>query len=59
MNISLVNGFSQVRLGDNAIKERRHKYAPTEIHQTTFTRLNPEVAFYASLFQTTAMLTSG
>jgi hypothetical protein len=45
MNISLVNGFSQVRLGDNAIKEKQHKYAPKEIASNYFYTLEPGSSF--------------
>jgi hypothetical protein len=41
MSLSLVNGFSQARLGDNAIKERRHKYAPKEISSNYFYSFEP------------------
>ena len=45
MDISLTNGFSQVRLGDNAIKEKRHKYAPKEISSNYFYTLEPGSSF--------------
>ncbi len=45
MNISLVNGLSQVKLGDNAFKERRHKYAPKEISSNYFFTVEPGSSF--------------
>lgn len=41
ININLVNGFSQARLGDNAIKEKRLKNAPKEIASNFFYSLEP------------------
>ncbi|MFI5188216.1 MAG: hypothetical protein ACHQF0_15910 [Chitinophagales bacterium] len=41
MNLSLINGFSQARLGDNAIKERQHKNMPKEIASNYFYSLEP------------------
>jgi hypothetical protein len=49
MSISLVNGFSQARLGDNAIKEKRHKYAPKEISSNFFYSLEPGSSFSCKL----------
>lgn len=41
MNISLINGVAQSRLGDNAIKERIHKNMPKEIASNYFYLLEP------------------
>jgi hypothetical protein len=41
LNISLTNGFSQSRLGDNAIKEREHKNMSKEIASNYFYSLEP------------------
>jgi len=49
MNISLVNGFSQVRLGDNAFNEKNHKYPPKEISSNYFYTLEPGSSFSCKL----------
>jgi hypothetical protein len=59
MDISLINALSQARLGDNAIKEKRHKYAPKELHPTIFTALNPAPAFHTGFFQARTIQTFG
>lgn len=50
MNISIINAFSQARLGDNAIKERRHKNMPKEIESNYFYSLEPGVGISIRLF---------
>lgn len=45
MDINLVNAFSQARLGDNAIKEKQHKYAPKEVASNYFYILEPGTGF--------------
>lgn len=49
MNISLVNAFSQVRLGDNEFKEKIHKYAPKEIASNFFYVIEPGSSIYYKL----------
>lgn len=44
-NNSLINGLSMARLGDNAIKERRHKYRPKEVATNYFYTLEPGAGF--------------
>lgn len=59
MNISLVNGFSQVRLGDNAIKEKIHKYAPKEIASNFFYVIEPGSSISYKLISGKGNLTCG